>query len=69
MFTPATPRAMARIGAALRDHPLRTPYVVDKTPRLLCPGRPSCCCAELCYAELSCAVLNCAALCEKEKEE
>eukprot|EP00959_Pyramimonas_sp_CCMP1952_P275613 5761248-Pyramimonas_sp.AAC.1 len=33
------PGRPARIAAAVRDHPLRTPSGVEKVPRLLCLGR------------------------------
>ena len=33
---PAVPGRLGRIEAAVRDHPLRTPYGVETVPRLLC---------------------------------
>eukprot|EP00959_Pyramimonas_sp_CCMP1952_P137388 2875126-Pyramimonas_sp.AAC.1 len=54
------PGRPSRIAAAVRHHPLRTPYGVVCQCAVWC--------AELCYAVLCCATLCCSVLCEKEKE-
>ena len=70
------PRPPSCIAAALRDHPLRTPYAVENMPPTWCrhratPARPCdmaaylvmCLLCVLCCTVLYCAVLCCDVLC------